>query len=73
MVRRYVCLTRREEEIMDLLLEFKAHGIAARYLVGAKLGITESAVNSCLSRVRKKLDDARLARRRYRDLLKRRR
>lgn len=74
LVVKYKCLTRREQEVLEALRErvdFTWEN--AVYLAATDLGITESAVHSCISRVRKKLDDALKARRRYREILKRKR
>ena len=63
------CLTGREEQMLETLL--KRGNI--RFLVAEDLGITEHAVESCISRVRQKLDDATKARRKYKDVLVRQR
>jgi len=69
MGRKFKCLTTREEEILESLL--KRNNV--RFLVAEELGITEHAVESCISRIRQKLDDAMKARRRYKNILEKKR
>ena len=66
---KFKCLTGREEQVLESLL-IRSN---VRFLVAEDLGITEHAVESCVSRVRQKLDDAIKARRKYKNILVRQR
>jgi len=68
-VLKFKCLTGREEQVLETLL--KRGNV--RFLVAEDLGITEHAVESCISRIRQKLEDAPKVRRRYKDILVRQR